>query len=66
MDEEHLHLAVPAGRWMHYGGAAASMGRAYVLYGYYGEVIPDITRAIITAAIIRGVTHSATTGRSTG
>lgn len=30
------------------------------------EAIPAITRAIIMAAIIRGITRTATTGRSTG
>ncbi|MDG0871462.1 hypothetical protein L5D93_02530 [Paenibacillus thiaminolyticus] len=38
-------------------GAGASMDRAYVLYGYYGEVIPDITRAIMVAAIIPGTSY---------
>ncbi|WGU97673.1 hypothetical protein QJQ58_13000 [Paenibacillus dendritiformis] len=40
VDDEHLYLAVPAGQWMHYGGAAASMDRAYVPYGYFGGGYP--------------------------
>lgn len=40
VDDEHLYLAVPAGQWMHYGGAATSMDRAYVPYGYFGGGYP--------------------------
>ncbi|WP_420901933.1 hypothetical protein [Paenibacillus dendritiformis] len=36
VDDEYLYLAVPAGQWMHYGGAAASMDHAFVPYGFYG------------------------------
>ncbi|BFH67694.1 hypothetical protein [uncultured Paenibacillus sp.] len=40
VDAEYLYLAVPAGQWMHYGGAGASMDRAFVPYGFYGGGYP--------------------------
>lgn len=56
VDEEELCLAVPAGQWMHYGEWELRWIEPICRTVITGKVIPDITRAIMMAVIIRGIT----------
>lgn len=52
-----LYLAVPAGQWMHYGERELRWIAPMCCTAITGEVIPDITRAIMVAAIIPGTSY---------